>query len=264
MRSEIDCRCPACGMANLMTFADHQVLCCGFCGTWCEADRETTAIYDRAYIAERYDRYLTTDLMSELRLRVLETVIHLHEGLPKGHAVVRRGRLLDVGFGNGSFIRHARERGWDAFGYDVNPTEYAGVRRASLPNRTLLPPEQRFRVVSFFDTLEHFTNLEWCPALAQNTDWIVISAPRVPDQFPQIEWKHRRPGEHHFHFRVPETFEVLFTSQKTRATCVYFAAPEDAIRKSLPDGQPNVMTVILRCTPSGVPMIGHGEALVLG
>lgn len=254
-------RCPACGMANLLTYASAQVLCCAFCGAWCEADRATTAVYDANYVTERYDRYTTTEKMSRLRLRILQQVLYLHEGAPDDdppYGYVCRGRLLDVGFGNGAFIREARGAGWDAWGYDVNPTEYEGVRRASLPIDRVLAPEERYRVITFFDCLEHFESLEWCPQLAQNTDWIVISVPRIPDRFPHAEWKHRRRGEHHFHFRSPETFEVLFSSQDVRATCVYFDNPEDVIRGSLPDGQPNILTCALRCTPASAPVIDHG------
>jgi len=259
-----DERCPACGMANLMTYSAQALLCCAFCGSWCEQDRTTRVNYDRSYVAERYDRYATTEAMSDLRRRVLEGVLHLHETLPIGRVAPSRGRLLDVGFGNGAFIRRARECGWDAWGYDVNPTEYDGVRRAKLPVDRVLPPEERYRVICFFDTLEHFQNLEWCPKLAQNTDWIMLSVPRVPDRFPVTEWKHRRVGEHHFHFRTPDTFETLFSSNGVEATAVYYDNPEDQIRGSLPDGQPNVMTVVLRCTPASASVVRHSEKVFTG
>lgn len=264
MRNPPQGRCPACGMANLLSYAEAAVLCCGFCGTWCEQDRTTRVVYDSGYIAERYERYTTTEAMSDLRRRVLEGVIHLHETLPLGQVCVRRGRLLDVGVGNGSFIRRARGCGWDAWGHDVNPTEYEGVRRTSLPIDRILAPEERYRVITFFDCLEHFQELEWAPRLARNTDWIMLSAPRVPDGFPTVEWKHRRIGEHHFHFRNPETFEVLFGSSDVRVTCVYFDNPEDVIRGNLPDGQPNVMTVALRCLPADAPVIPHAEKVLIG
>src|SRR3546814_16460864 len=59
-------------------------------------------------------------------------------------------------------IRHAFDNCWDAFGYDVNPTEYDGVRRVDLPF-TPLPARERYRVITFFDALEHFEDLRWAP-----------------------------------------------------------------------------------------------------
>jgi hypothetical protein len=253
---EINNRCNACGTANLLTFSDEEILCCGFCGCWQEADRTTTAVYDERYVAERYDRYLTTEAMSDLRRRVMEGVLHLHETMPQNRVCVRRGRLLDVGFGNGSFIRHARLCGWDAFGYDVNPTPYEGVRRVNFPLEPL-PEEERYRVITFFDCLEHFEELSWAPGLAANTDWLVVSLPRVPDRFPKIDWKHRRRGEHHFHIRSAETLEILFSGPKFQAVAMYADNPEDTIRGSLPDGQPNVMTVVLKVIPANGHVVGR-------
>jgi len=236
----------------------QELLCCAFCGSWCEVDRTTRVVYDANYIAERYERYATTEAMSDLRRRILEAVIHLHETLPTGKVCPQRGRLLDVGFGNGSFIRRVLECGWDAYGFDVNPTDYDRVRRVNLPIEPL-PNEERYKVICFFDALEHFQNLKWAPNLAKNTDWIIISVPRIPDKFPFTDWKHRRPGEHHFHFRSAETFELLFSGTEVRATAVYFSNPEDQIRGSLPDGQPNILTCVLKCTSVEQPVINYGD-----
>ena len=257
--------CPACGMVNLVTYAvEPGLLHCSFCNTWCEQDRMTRVTYDEAYVAERYDRYATTNAMSDLRRRVLEGVLHLHETLPIGRVCPQRGRLLDVGFGNGSFIRRARECGWDAWGHDVNPTEYDRVRRAVLPVHHILSEAERYRVITFFDSLEHYPSLGWAPLLSRNTDWIMISVPRVPNKFPFTEWKHRRPGEHHLHFRSPETFETLFSSAEIQARVVYYSNPEDQIRGNLPDGQPNIMTCILKTTSAEQTVINFSDKVFVG
>lgn len=233
-----------------MMCAGTDVLQCFVCGCWCESDRTTRVKYDEAYVAERYDRYITTESMSELRLRVLEAVIDLYETAPMGEMFRRGGRLLDVGYGNGSFIREARRYGWDAYGYDVNPTEYEGVRRVDLPLKPL-PSHERYRAITFFDALEHFEDLRWAPQLAANTDWLMISVPQAPTQFPWGQWKHRRPGEHHFYFNAAHTLNTIFSGPLVQAQVVYCANPEDLIRGSLPDGQPNILTCVLRCRPRG-------------
>jgi hypothetical protein len=215
---------------------------CHGCLTYHASDRRTLVTYDAEYVAQRYDKYPTTEAMSELRLDVLEGVIHLAETLPRD-GLLQRGRLLDVGYGNGSFIRAARRRGWDAFGNDVNPTSYEGVRRVELPRAGMAA----YRAVTFFDSLEHFEHFEPVRGLADFTDWIFVTMPLPPWYFLSSVWKHWRPGEHHFYFRDPRSFEALFSSERRLARLVYIERPEDIIRGQLPDGLPNIQTVALRC-----------------
>lgn len=215
--------------------------------TYSAIDRTTTVDYDSAYVADRYGRYDTTSAMSDLRRRVIEATVHLYETIPAGkHIVCQRGRLLDVGYGDGSFIRRMRQCGWKPFGNDINPTKYDGVERVELPIE-LLPENERYRVITFFDSLEHFEDLTEPKKVARNTDWIFITVPRAPHWFLSEPWKHRRPGEHHFYWWNPRSFEVLFSSKEVTAKLVYFDNPEDVIRGMLPDSLPNTMTCAIRC-----------------
>lgn len=251
--------CPLCAARTirwsvLMPSGEYNNLCCcPPCGLSFHADRRTTVTYDREYVAERYDKYPTTDRMSDLRLRLIEQVLYIDETLPdyRGRFGVRRGPLLDVGYGNGSFIRAALADKWDAYGTDVNPTQYEGVRNL-YPHADAFTHVPRWRVVTFFDSLEHFESLEPVQVLAERTDWIVVSAPLPPDSFPGavqygMEWKHYRPGEHHWYFHEPRCYERIFWTANARSRVVYVGYPEDAIRGKLPDGSPNIMTVVLRC-----------------
>lgn len=232
-------KCPVCRHHCVIDLG--QVSWCRHCEVYAANDRETTIRYDAEYVASRYDRYPTTEAMTELRLRVMETVIHLAETLPQGEPL-RYGRLLDVGYGNGSFIRGALRRGWDAYGYDVNPTEYRGVRRVPWPKFDC----EHYRAITFFDSLEHFEGLEPARGLADHADWIFLSMPLPPYYFLTANWKHLRPGEHHFYFQDPKSFEPLFSSERAEAKVVYTETPEDTIRGRLSDGLPNIQTVALR------------------
>lgn len=220
---------------------------CPACALTYARERETTVQYDQRYVAERYDRYPTTERMSDLRLRLIEQVLYLDETLPnyRGRFGVARGPILDVGYGNGSFIRHCLREKWDAYGYDVNETEYEGVRRVYSKSVNHGP---RWRVVTFFDSLEHFESFDWIRQVANNADWILVSAPLPPPTFPRdLTWKHHRPGEHHFYFHEPRTFERIFPG----ARVAYVGTPEDSIRGKLADGSDNIQTVLLRCPPRG-------------
>lgn len=236
--------CPACHQrARLIDYGPIDY--CQECHTYCAKERITRVAYDAEYVAERYEKYSTTTVMSERRLDVVEQVIHLFETLPIGRALAR-GRLLDVGYGNGAFLREAARRGWETFGNDVNPTPYEGVRPVPLPVDPL-PEVERYRVITFFDAIEHFEDLADAPQIAQNTDWLAITVPKAPSYFLSQDWKHYRPGEHHFYWWNARSFEKIFGRGETRVSLVYVDSPEDTIRGKLPDGLDNTMTCVLRC-----------------
>ncbi len=220
---------------------------CPDCGITAVCDPVTTAVYDAQYVAERYDRYPTTEQMSLLRLRMLEQVLYIHEALPYGKPRIETGRLLDVGYGNGSFIRACLKNGWDAYGNDVNPTEYPGVRQVGLPTQER-SPGPRYRVITFFDALEHFETLDEVRRVVYNTDWIAVSVPVPPRGFlhqPET-WKHWRPGEHHWYFHHPFSLERVFRLPGRESRVRFVGHPEDAIRQTLPDGQDNIVTCFLQ------------------
>jgi methyltransferase family protein len=240
-------RCPGC----LSWVTDTSVagfIKCESCGLIAAKDRRTTVSYNSDYVADRYDKYPTTEKMSQLRARLVQCVIDLYETLPAGKQLMdcNSPRLLDVGYGNGSFIRRMVHRGWDAYGHDVNPTIYDGVRTADLPVRPLASDE-RYKAISFFDALEHFEELNKVRYVADNTDWIFLSFPNAPEDYPlrAAAWKHYRPGEHHFAFRVP-TLEKLFSYERHTAKAIYVGSPEDSIRGKRADGEANILTVALK------------------
>lgn len=81
------------------------------------------------------------------------------------HAGGRGGRLLEVGFGNASFLRLAHERGWEAHGLDLgaprvrHAREEMGlehVRQETVESARY--PEGFFDVVAAFNFIEHVTD----------------------------------------------------------------------------------------------------------
>ena len=198
-------------------------------GALCAADRRITAVYDHAYVA-RYERYPQAEL-SRIRAELV------NRWAPDAVNV------LDVGCGTGAFLEAMRAMQPNAklFGHDISPYPLPDfIRKWHLGWSA-----GDWDVVTFFDSLEHFDDLTCIKLLRAQT--VVVSLPWYhpylgPEWF--ARWKHRRPGEHLWHF-TPETLARLFHRAGMRA--VYVGNPEDAVRKPEPDAQgPNILTMVFR------------------
>lgn len=193
-------------------------------GHWYQ--RELTGpppVYNADYSRARYDRYATTRSMSQLRFELASKLFKFDS-------------VLDVGYGNGDFLKYCLEKGkkcfaWDIADYplpkEVIKTEHVGQHSVDL--------------VTFFDSLEHhpsadlFLFLESIPA--KN---ILVSLPWCHFPNPEwfLKWKHRRENEHLHHLTASG---LLRTLELARFIPVYIGSPEDKIRGQL-DGLPNILT----------------------
>ncbi len=175
--------------------------------------------YDKKYIQDRYDAYPTTEAMSYLRLGFVK-------------AVAQQGRLLDVGYGNGAFVKAALRSGFDAYGNDVHGCDY-GIREADLNHGDF------WDVVTFFDSLEHFPDLGIIKDLSRRSRTVIVSMPARPENFPaDLSWKHFRPGEH-LHYFSDRSLSRLFSDKKA----LFVTDLEDAIR-GRPGGRLNIFTMV--------------------
>jgi hypothetical protein len=198
-------------------------------GALCAADRRITAVYDHAYVA-RYEKYPQAEL-SRIRAELV------NRWAPQASSV------LDVGCGTGAFLEAMRAMQPNAklFGHDVSPYPLPDFIRKVTPGWFT----SEWDAVTFFDSLEHFDDLTCIKLLRAQT--VVVSLPWYhpylgPEWF--ARWKHRRPGEHLWHF-TPEALARLFHRAGMRA--VYVGNPEDAVRKPEPDAQgPNILTMVFR------------------
>ena len=73
---------------------------------------------------------------------------------------VSRGRVLDVGFGDGSFLQRAEEAGWEAIGLDPDPVACANAKEAGLnvecaPLSEFATRAGRFGYVTMAHVVEH-------------------------------------------------------------------------------------------------------------
>lgn len=149
-----------------------------------QIDIRSKITYDVEY-ASKYTRYgEITNYMSYLRYAYLIGVINK---IPKS--------ILDVGYGNGAFLEVCKKTIKDCHGYDIsNYTIPEGCKYVDNMY------SQKYDVITFFDSLEHFNDIYFLNNL--KCDYIYISLPEchyVSDKWFE-EWKHRRPDEHLWHF----------------------------------------------------------------
>lgn len=72
----------------------------------------------------------------------------------------RKGKILDVGYGNGFFLAAARERGWEVRGIDSSASNRDAAKKKFGLELTVsgferYAPEETFDAISFWDVIEH-------------------------------------------------------------------------------------------------------------
>jgi len=147
---------------------------------------------------------------------VFEDYIAFHEGVIFKHFPSNvRGRLLDVGCGDGRFLRHAKEQGFEVWGIDFDKKSVENVKKnlgidtvfaMSLEEFYEYAKEKglKFDVITFFEVLEHQDKprefLEMAKGLLKEGGYIAGSVPNRERLFVEIDWKyfHGDHPPHHF------------------------------------------------------------------
>lgn len=187
--------------------------------------------YDVSYVVERYD------MIPEQ----VEKMSFLRAGFLRG-VCGPIGRLLDVGYGNGQFLRTMQLAGCRGFGTDISGYPVPPGCEFIPWAPALAAP---WGLVTFFDSLEHFPTLDFLGRL--NATWIAVTAPCVSETATVdwlAGWKHLRPGEHLHHFK-PSALTVLLQSLGYRVVIASFI--EDMLRPPPYAGaEPNTFTAVYR------------------
>jgi hypothetical protein len=146
------------------------------------------------------------------------------------------GSVLDVGYGNGAFLKAARTLVSDCNGFDVPPAY-------PLPSGITPAPSlysRHYDLVTFFDSLEHFPDIYEIRSLKCN--FVGISVPWCHSVEPGwfMNWKHRKPDEHLWHF--DEHSLVSFFGELGYKP-LGLSSIEDSVRKG--DGAlPNILSAV--------------------
>lgn len=147
--------------------------------------------------------------------------------------------LMDVGYGNGDFLDSCTEFIPKLYGNDIQPAYPLNEGITFVDDIT----SQEAEVITFFDSLEHFTDIEWVKDL--KCKYAVISLPwcynGLDDEW-FANWKHRKPDEHLYHFNE-KSLEKFMTRQGFKM--VNYCNLEDKVRvdKNL---SPNILTACFK------------------
>lgn len=191
--------------------------------------------YDADY-ARQYDTR-PVKAMSKVRWDFIQT----HLSLPVG------SRVLDVGYGNGAFLKHARAAGMKIHGIDVHSEDF-GIPHVDFDTPLM------FDLICFFDSLEHFP--DFSPIFKLKSRHVIVSLPNTPSFVLSRPWawRHFKPGEH-LHYFSHESLDAFMRCWgfPDKVTEGY---PEDELRGKLVFGHQkmdNIYTALYaRASPSSV------------
>jgi hypothetical protein len=183
--------------------------------------------YDKDYVNTRYVKY--GELPTYMGYLRLGNIIGSLNRVPKS--------ILDVGYGDGSFLKVCSNIVPKCYGYDIStyPIPNGCTQVESIT-------ENFYDVITFFDSLEHFENIEFVRDLKCSA--VCISVPHCHyknDEWFE-NWKHRRPNEHLWHFDKKSLiafmtrmgYEILSSSNV-----------EDTIRKNIEE-ESNILTCVFK------------------
>lgn len=187
------------------------------------------APYDAAYF-ERYRSMADTPVAAALNA--------FRVGLVERHSPLLEDRItvLDVGIGDGAFLRAAERSAEDRIsyaGFDVNPAGVAYLKSVDLWGEITDP--EGWDILTFWDSLEHIRDPR--PALAAARHVAIVSIPTFRDVAHVLASRHYRKDEHYWYF--------------TRAGFVAFANSQgfevvDILATETAIGRDEIETFVLR------------------
>ena len=209
--------CPVCSVEC------HSIECmlaqCPRCDHVFDPSLRSSVPYDQSYL-DTYKSY-PTELMSTIRVALLKTLI-------------TEGKILDIGYGNGSFLKLAKTVGYETAGHDVHGVP-CGVRDVDP-----WVSGEVWDAICMFDSIEHFGTFDALRRLFECSRIVLVSTPCRDSVSGRIsDWKHFKPGEH-LHYFSAKSLKTLIGKNVVFDTDV-----EDMIRRSELPGR-NIMTVGFR------------------
>lgn len=242
--------CPVCSIEPTPFAVDYQgfQLCeCSSCSTQFLNPRPVFAellevVYNDAYLDKQGSNFKP----DAAELHLFETQLDKYEEL-----LGRKGSLLDVGCGRGTFLATARERGWEIFGADVRLSPNAKALGCSVwekPLREIDFGSRKFDLIRFNHVLEHTQNplleLEASRDLLAEGGILHASVPNLGGIGSRIKslqsrfglkshrWRHYA-ALHHLFFFTPATLRLFVEKAGFRVLKVETPVPRKEGRSKL-------------------------------
>jgi len=167
--------------------------------------------YERQYYQEKIPKLLDPQKEAkELRWSTLKYRDSL--STLNGYIGDRSKRLLDIGCGNGFFLKFMKENGWEVFGIEPSPkaSEYARSLDLNVFNITLeeFTNDKWFNYFDFINlkcVLEHIQNpvevLKICKSLLKDSGMIRIE---VPNDFNTLQLQVHKLGKPQWWIAIPD------------------------------------------------------------
>ena len=144
-------QCQTCGLLFASPMPSAEVLKDFYC-------KDSSGSNIQAY-TKRPHRSFVSRYIQDSRIRRDFRILKSFERIQKGP-----GKILDFGCGIGMFLNHARERGWDAWGIDLDPERIAygkkqfGLNLFQGELETHHFPKETFDVVTLRNVLDHLAS----------------------------------------------------------------------------------------------------------
>lgn len=170
--------------------------------------------YDIEYSDSRYSHFSDRGNILNLRL-----------GYIIGSIGKMPDSLMDVGYGTGDFLLCCKDSIKNLYGNDIQPAYPLPEGINFVEDIT----KQEVEVITFFDSLEHFADIEFVKNL--KCSYAIISLPWCTNGLEDSwfeNWKHRKPDEHLYHF-TEKSLERFMNRQGFEM--INYCNIEDKVRK---------------------------------
>ena len=184
--------------------------------------------YGTEYIKNSYANY--GELPTYMAYLRLGYIIGTLSRVPKS--------ILDVGYGDGSFLKVCNNIIPKCYGYDVSSYPVPeGCEVVSSMTKNF------YDVITFFDSLEHFEDIEFVKDLQCSVVCISVPHCHYNDDEWFENWKHRRPDEHLWHFKKESLVKFMNRMGYVLAS---YSNVEDTIRKNSQQKETNILTCVFK------------------
>lgn len=175
---ETPAACVVCGGADSAPTSMADVRRCRSCRVYYRAPRPTQEAIKQSYdLGSNYDRWAEEEAYRDDMWRRRVELITRHQ---------TRGRLLDVGTGDGRFLAAAAQAGFECEGTEISEDGAARARERGFEVRNgqfteLSTPPESFDVVTIWHVLEHVPDpgavLAQSLAILRPGGWLAVAVP---------------------------------------------------------------------------------------